>query len=137
MTRRLLRSLPLVAAVAGVTLLAAPVAAQTATASRVSIATPSATTPENHQNEPALAVDAHSPNVLVSGLGTLVVAMVLSQTGRTCLPGEGIRRLPVSQRFEKRSSQATGFSHRPVSAERTIASITAMFAMASSSGTGT
>ncbi|MDX6230402.1 MAG: hypothetical protein QOI76_3792 [Frankiales bacterium] len=68
MTRRLLRSVPAVAVVAAVAALAAPVAAQTVTtASLVSVATPSASTPENHQNEPALAVDAHQPNVLVAG----------------------------------------------------------------------
>src|SRR3954447_7106014 len=46
-----------------------PVIAQpaTATATKVSTATPPDVTPENHQNEPALAVDAHQPNVLVSG----------------------------------------------------------------------
>ncbi|MFL6138700.1 MAG: hypothetical protein ACJ74O_12995 [Frankiaceae bacterium] len=38
-----------------------------ATASKVSTATPPDITPANHQNEPALAVDAHQPNVLVSG----------------------------------------------------------------------
>ena len=64
--------------------------------------------------------------VLASGLDMLVVAI-----------GSGIRRLPVSQRFEKRSTYNSGCSHCPDSAERKIACITAMFAIAFSSGTGT
>jgi hypothetical protein len=37
------------------------------TDSRVSIGTPSGVTPQNHQNEPAVAIDAHNPDVLVAG----------------------------------------------------------------------
>jgi hypothetical protein len=45
-----------------------PVSAQTTTtASEVSVDSPSGLTPRNHQNEPAVAVDAHNPNVLVAG----------------------------------------------------------------------
>jgi hypothetical protein len=44
-----------------------PAAAQTATASKVSVGSPSGQTPRNHQNEPAVAIDAHNPNVLVAG----------------------------------------------------------------------
>jgi hypothetical protein len=68
------RILVFVAAGALLAVPALPVAAQTATAtaSRVSNASPPDTTPENHQNEPALAVDAHRPNVLVSGWNDFV-----------------------------------------------------------------
>jgi hypothetical protein len=69
------RTVPLVAAAAAAAALAllvlpAPqVGAQptTATASKVSTATPPDVVTENHQNETALAVDAHQPNVLVAG----------------------------------------------------------------------
>jgi hypothetical protein len=44
-----------------------PAAAQTATASEVSVGSPSGLTPRNHQNEPAVAIDAHNPDVLVAG----------------------------------------------------------------------
>jgi hypothetical protein len=44
-----------------------PAAAQTAMASKVSVGSPSGRTPQNHQNEPAVAIDAHAPNVAVSG----------------------------------------------------------------------
>jgi hypothetical protein len=44
-----------------------PAAAQTATASKVSVGSPSGLTPRNHQNEPAVAIDAHNPDVLVAG----------------------------------------------------------------------
>ena len=45
-----------------------PASAQTAvTASEVSVGSPSGQTPRNHQNEPAVAVDAHNPDFLVAG----------------------------------------------------------------------
>jgi hypothetical protein len=45
-----------------------PAAAQTAaTASKVTVGSPSGLTPRNHQNEPAVAIDAHNPDVLVAG----------------------------------------------------------------------
>jgi hypothetical protein len=45
-----------------------PASAQAAvTASEVSVGSPSGQTPRNHQNEPAVAVDAHNPNFLVAG----------------------------------------------------------------------
>ena len=34
---------------------------------RVTVGSPPDTTPQNHQNEPAVAVDASHPNVLVAG----------------------------------------------------------------------
>ena len=47
---------------------ALPAFAQTAaTASEISVGSPSGLTPRNHQNEPAVAIDAHNPNVLVAG----------------------------------------------------------------------
>jgi hypothetical protein len=47
---------------------ALPAWAQTAAvASEVSVGSPSGLTPRNHQNEPAVAIDAHDPNVLVAG----------------------------------------------------------------------
>jgi hypothetical protein len=53
---------------ASVTAGSLPAFAQTAaTASKVSVGSPSGLTPRNHQNEPAVAIDAHDPNVLVAG----------------------------------------------------------------------
>jgi hypothetical protein len=66
----------LLASVAASTVLVLPVtaavtvpahAAGPATASKVSVSSPTGRTPQNHQNETALAIDAHQPNVLVSG----------------------------------------------------------------------
>src|SRR5204863_3960282 len=42
-------------------------AADPATGALVSVGSPTNITPPNHQNEPAVAVDANHPNVLVSG----------------------------------------------------------------------
>ena len=39
---------------------------------RVSVGSPSGQTPENHQNEPAVAIDAHNPNVLVAGVNDFI-----------------------------------------------------------------
>ena len=44
-----------------------PAGAQTATASKVTVGSPSGQTPRNHQNEPAVAIDAANPNVVVAG----------------------------------------------------------------------
>src|SRR2546429_2894970 len=41
--------------------------AASAFASEVSVGSPSDTTPQNHQNEPAVAIDANHPNVAVAG----------------------------------------------------------------------
>jgi hypothetical protein len=50
-----------------------PAAAQTAaTASKVSVGSPSGLTPRNHQNEPAVAIDAHNPDVLVAGVNDYI-----------------------------------------------------------------
>jgi len=42
------------------------------TSSRVSVGSPTGSTPQNHQNEPAVALDANSPNVLVAGSNDFV-----------------------------------------------------------------
>jgi len=39
---------------------------------KVSVGSPAGTTPQNHQNEPAVAMDANHPNVLVSGWNDFV-----------------------------------------------------------------
>ena len=44
-----------------------PASAQTVSASLVSVGSPATITPPNHQNEPAVAVDANHPNVLIAG----------------------------------------------------------------------
>jgi hypothetical protein len=51
--------------------LAAPAAAQGA-AALVSVGSPANLTPRNHQNEPAVAMDAHMPNILVAGSNDLI-----------------------------------------------------------------
>ena len=43
-----------------------------ATSSRVSSGSPSGNTPQNHQNEPAVALDAQAPNILVAGSNDFV-----------------------------------------------------------------
>jgi hypothetical protein len=58
-------------AIASICLLSVAVsaaAADPATSSIVSIGSPTDTTPQNHQNEPAVAMDAHQPNVLAAGV---------------------------------------------------------------------
>jgi len=67
-----------------------PAAAQTATASKVSVGSPSGTTPRNHQNEPAVAIDAHNPDVLVAGSNDYIDQQPcphdLAVTIGSCLP---------------------------------------------------
>jgi hypothetical protein len=46
--------------------------AAAAGSARVSVGSPSTTTPQNHQNEPAVAMDAHNPAVLVAGVNDFV-----------------------------------------------------------------
>jgi hypothetical protein len=46
--------------------------AAAAGSARVSVGSPSTTTPQNHQNEPAVAMDAHNPDVLVAGVNDFV-----------------------------------------------------------------
>src|SRR5712691_722428 len=43
------------------------VSAQAATDAKVTVASPSGTTPQNSQNEPAIAMDANNPTTLVAG----------------------------------------------------------------------
>jgi hypothetical protein len=52
--------------------LAAPAAAQGGVSARVSVGSPSNLTPRNHQNEPAVAIDAHMPNILVAGSNDVI-----------------------------------------------------------------
>src|SRR5438477_295840 len=42
------------------------------TSSRVSVGSPAGNTPQNHQNEPAVALDANAPNILVAGSNDFV-----------------------------------------------------------------
>ncbi len=46
--------------------------AQTATNALVTVGSPRGTTPQNHQNEPAVAMDANHPNILVAGSNDFV-----------------------------------------------------------------
>jgi hypothetical protein len=46
--------------------------AQTATDAKVTVASPPDTTPQNHQNEPAVAMDANNPITLVAGVNDFV-----------------------------------------------------------------
>src|SRR5205807_5706936 len=48
-------------------LIAVTVAFAQATPGLVTVASPTGNTPQNHQNEPAVAMDANSPNILISG----------------------------------------------------------------------
>jgi hypothetical protein len=58
---------------ASVAAAALPAWAQPAvTASELSVGSPSGLTPRNHQNEPAVAIDAHDPNVLVAGVNDFI-----------------------------------------------------------------
>ena len=54
---------------AGLSALAAPVVASEVDAAdaKVSVGSPTGGTPQNHQSEPAVAMDAHNPDVLVAG----------------------------------------------------------------------
>ena len=59
------------------------------TSSRVSSGSPSGNTPQNHQNEPAVALDANTPNILVAGSNDFVDEQAcprpLAVNGGTCL----------------------------------------------------
>ena len=48
-------------------LIAVTVAFAQATPGLVTVASPTGNTPQNHQNEPAVAMDANSPNILIAG----------------------------------------------------------------------
>jgi hypothetical protein len=48
------------------------VAPITAHASRVSVGSPAGHTPQNHQNEPAIAMDAHNPDFLIAGANDFI-----------------------------------------------------------------
>jgi hypothetical protein len=43
-----------------------------ASASLVTVGSPAGTTPQNHQNEPAVAMDAHTPSTLVAGVNDFI-----------------------------------------------------------------
>src|SRR5689334_4463699 len=53
-------------------LVVAAAGASAQTSARVSVGSPADNTPQNHQNEPAVALDAHSPNILVAGSNDFV-----------------------------------------------------------------
>src|SRR5215207_5213479 len=67
-----------------------PAAAQTATASKVTVGSPSGETPRNHQNEPAVAIDAAHPSVVVAGTNDYIdqqpCPRTLPETIGSCLP---------------------------------------------------
>jgi len=67
-----------------------PAGAQTATASKVTVGSPSGETPRNHQNEPAVAIDAANPNVVVAGTNDYIdqqpCPSPLPETIGSCLP---------------------------------------------------
>jgi hypothetical protein len=67
MRRRIALVPVLVAALVGVSGPVPAHAAGTATAAIVNVGSPATLTPPNHQNEPAVAVDASHPNILVAG----------------------------------------------------------------------
>jgi hypothetical protein len=64
--------------------------ATAATAARVTVGSPSGLTPRNHQNEPAVAIDAHDPSVLVAGTNDFIdqqpCPRTLALTTGSCLP---------------------------------------------------
>jgi hypothetical protein len=60
----------LLAAVAA--LLVGAMGASAQTVSRVTVGSPTGNTPQNHQNEPAVALDTDSPNILVAGSNDFV-----------------------------------------------------------------
>jgi len=53
-------------------LLLAASAANAQTVSLVTVGSPPGNTPQNHQNEPAVAMDANNPNILVAGTNDFV-----------------------------------------------------------------
>ncbi|TMD08030.1 MAG: hypothetical protein E6J01_04615 [Chloroflexi bacterium] len=68
-----MRRKPALASLAATTaLLISATFAFAASSSRVSSGSPSGNTPQNHQNEPAVALDAQSPNILVAGSNDFV-----------------------------------------------------------------
>jgi hypothetical protein len=88
MNRRKRRRLTLaggliVALWAAVPAAATAAAAPTATGALVSVASPTGSAPRNAQNEPALAVDPTSPNILAAGANDLVDTQPCSQKAST------------------------------------------------------
>ena|SRR5947209_20252977 len=69
--------------VIGVGLLATP--AWAAASSLVTVGSPAGSTPQNHQNEPAVAVDAAHPNVLAAGVNDFI-------DWRPCPPNDATQR---------------------------------------------
>ena len=67
-TRVAVMGVALALGVGGILALPAPAGAGPAvTTSEVSVGSPHNIAPRSHQNEPAVAIDAHAPNVLVAG----------------------------------------------------------------------
>ena len=64
--------------------------APAATSARVTVGSPSDLTPRNHQNEPAVAIDAHAPDVLVAGTNDFIDAQPCPEDTATasgsCVP---------------------------------------------------
>src|SRR5437879_13683603 len=56
-----------------------------ATPSLVTVGSPAGSTPQNHQNEPAVAVDAAHPNVLAAGVNDFI-------DWRPCPPNDATQR---------------------------------------------
>jgi hypothetical protein len=70
-------------AVASVILASPALAAGPASSSIVTVGSPTGTTPQNHQNEPAVAMDAHQPNVLAAGVNDFLDWQPCPQTTAT------------------------------------------------------
>ncbi|HEX6921263.1 MAG TPA: sialidase family protein, partial [Actinomycetes bacterium] len=81
-------------AAATIVLAGVPVTSQAvapaATSARVTVGSPSDLTPRNHQNEPAVAIDAHAPDVLVAGTNDFIDAQPCPETtaaeSGSCVP---------------------------------------------------
>jgi hypothetical protein len=71
------------------TLLVMAAGASAQTTGLVTVGSPSGSTPQNHQNEPAVAMDANSPNILVAGSNDFVdeqaCPQLLAVNAGTCL----------------------------------------------------
>ena len=75
-------------AIVGLLVMPAPALAVAPANALVSVGSPVGTTPQNHQNEPAVAMDAHRPNVLAAGVNDFLDWQPCPQdaatTGGTC-----------------------------------------------------
>jgi hypothetical protein len=84
----------------------AGLASAATTSARVSTASPAGRTPQNHQNEPAVAIDASRPDIAVSGWNDFIDQQVCPRdaainTG-TCLPSiHGVGLSAVGFSFDR------------------------------------